>query len=137
MFNLLFNNTSRERSSPNNLDNDGAQKSRRDSKYNSFEKGVKKALESLEYSEKVDFVKFIANEAPSKPKSEGRILLKTLIEDLVNLKGNNDFVLKLSEEEAKNLDEIQGSDYLGKQKKGKEAGISKEFFMLVLWLCLL
>ncbi|MGA9188990.1 MAG: hypothetical protein WB014_10660 [Methanosarcina sp.] len=116
LFNLLFNNTSRENLSLNDLDNEWAQNSIKGSKYNSFEKGVKKALKLLEYSDKINFVKYIANEAPSKPKAEGKILLKTLIEDLVNLKGN-DFILKLNEEEAKNLDEIQGSGYL-ETKKG-------------------
>lgn len=127
LFNLLFNNTSREISSQNNLDNRWAHNSRRDSKYNFFEKGVKKALEPLEYSDKINFLKFITNEAPSKPKDEGRILLITLIEDLVKLKGNNDFVFKLSEEEAKNLDEIQGSDYL-ETKKGKRSRNIKRVF---------
>ncbi|MCO5381627.1 MAG: hypothetical protein NHB15_06575 [Methanosarcina barkeri] len=136
LFNLLFNKTSRVNLPPNHLDNEWAQNSRRDSKYSSFEKGVKKALKLLEYSDKINFVKFIASEAPSKPKTEGKILLKTLIEDLVNLKGN-DFILKLNEEEAKNLDEIQGSGYLETKKglkKGKEPGISKPFFALLLWL---
>jgi hypothetical protein len=116
LFNLLFNNSSRKNLSLNNLDNERAQNSIKGSKYNSFEKGVKKALQLLEYSDKINFVKYIANEAPSNPKAEGKILLKTLIEDLVNLKGN-DFILKLNEEEAKNLDEIQGSGYL-ETKKG-------------------
>ncbi|MDR7667218.1 hypothetical protein RG963_15845 [Methanosarcina sp. Z-7115] len=116
LFDLLFNNTSRKNLSLNNLDNEQAQNSIKGSKYNSFEKGVKKALQLLEYSDKINFIKYIANEAPSNPKAEGKILLKTLIEDLVNLKGN-DFILKLNEEEAKNLDEIQGSGYL-ETKKG-------------------
>jgi hypothetical protein len=116
LFNLLFNKTSRVNLPITNLDNEWAQNSRRDSKYNSFEKGVKKALKLLEYSDKINFVKFIASEAPSKPKTEGKILLKTLIEDLVDRKGNNDFISKLSEEEAENLDRIQGSDYLDSKK---------------------
>lgn len=120
LFNLLFNKTSRENLSLNHLDNEWAQNSIRDSKYNSFEKGVKKALKLLEYSDKINFVKFIASEAPSKPKTEGKILLKTLIEDLVELKGNNDFISKLSEEEAENLDRIQSSDYLDSKKRMKK-----------------
>ena len=116
LFNLLFDNISRENLSLNDLDNERIRNSRKGFKYNSFEQGVKKALKLLEYSDKINFVKYIANEAPSKPKAEGKILLKTLIEDLVNLKGN-DFILKLNEEEAKNLDEIQGSGYL-ETKKG-------------------
>ncbi len=120
LFNLLFNKTSRENLPLNHLDNEWAQNSRRDSKYNSFEKGVKKALKLLEYSDKINFVKFIASEAPSKPKTEGKILLKTLIEDLVELKGNNDFISKLREEEAENLDRIQSSDYLDSKKRMKK-----------------
>ena len=120
LFNLLFNKTSRENLPLNHLDNEWAQNSRRDSKYNSFEKGIKKALKLLEYSDKINFVKFIASEAPSKPKTEGKILLKTLIEDLVDQKGNNDFISKLSEEEAENLDKIQGSDYLDSKKRMKK-----------------
>ena len=116
LFNLLFNKTSRVNLPPNHLDNEWAQNSRRDSKYNSFEKGVIKALKLLEYSDKINFVKFIASEEPSKPKTEGKILLKTLIEDLVDRKGNNDFISNLSEEEAENLDRIQGSDYLNSKK---------------------
>jgi len=115
LFNLLFNNTSLERSSPKNSGSRRKQNSLRDSKYSSFKEGVVKALEFFEYSDKVDFVKFIATEAPPKPKDEGRVLLETLIEDMVNLKGN-DFVLKLSEKEAENLDQIQGSDYLETKK---------------------
>lgn len=116
LFNLLFKKTSRENLPLNYLDNEWVQNSRRDSRYNSFEKGIKKALKLLEYSDKVNFVKFIASEAPSKPKAEGKILLKTLIEDMVDQKGNNDFISKLSEEEAENLDKIQGSEYLDSKK---------------------
>lgn len=119
LFNLLFNKTSRLNLPLNSLD-EWAQNSRRDSKYNSFEKGVKKALKTLEYSDKINFVKFIASEAPSKPRTEGKILLKTLIEDLVGQKGNNNFISKLSEEEAENLDRIQGSNYLYLKKRMKK-----------------
>lgn len=140
LFNLLFNKTSRVNLPPNHLDNEWAQNSRRDSKYSSFEKGVKKALKLLEYSDKINFVKFIASEAPSKPKTEGKILLKTLIEDLVNLKGN-DFILKLNEEEAKNLDEIQGSGYLetknGLKKRKRTRNIKTVFCSVALVMIIL
>jgi hypothetical protein len=131
LFNLLFNNTSLEKSSLNNLDREWAQNSRKDSKYNSFKKGVKKALEPLEYSDKINFVKFIADEAPPEPKDEGRILLKTLIEDMVNLKGNNDFVLKLNEKEAENLDQIQSSDYLETKKMLKKRKRSRNIKIVI------
>ncbi|MDD4247821.1 MAG: hypothetical protein PHT13_01720 [Methanosarcina sp.] len=127
LFNLLFKKTSRENLPLNYLDNDWTQNSRRDSRYNSFEKGIKQALKLLEYSDKINFVKFIASEAPSKPKAEGKILLKTLIEDLVDQKGNNDFISKLSEEEAENLDKIQGSEYLDSKKWMKKRKRNRNF----------
>lgn len=128
LFNLLFNNTSWVRSYPNNLGNEWEQNNKRDSKYNSFKEGVKKALELLEYSDKINFVKFIAIEAPPKPKEEGKILLETLIKDMVDLKGNNDFVLKLSEKEAENLDKIQGTNYLETKKSKRSRNIKIIFY---------
>lgn len=124
LFNLLFSNTSLEKSSQNNLGGRRAQNSLKNSKYKSFKEEIKKALELFEYSDKISFLKFIAAEAPPKPKDEGRILLGTLIEDLVSIK-KNDFVLKLSEEEAENLDQIQGTDYLKTKKTLKQGKKSR------------
>lgn len=97
----------------------------------SLEKGIKKALKDLEYSEKVDFVKFIAITAPSRPKAEGKFLLQNLLSDLVDLNGN-DFVLKLSDGELKNLDEILDVDLLSvkkeREKKKKNWIVNKIFY---------
>ncbi len=124
LFNLLFNNISQNNSSTNYSDKEQipewARKiSRKSSKYNSFEKGIKNALNNLEYSEKVKFVKLISSEAPSKPKTEGKIFLQTLVENLVELKGN-DFIFKLNDSEVKKLDEILDTDHLATKKKLKK-----------------
>ncbi len=124
LLNLLFNNNiSQDNSSTNYSDKEQipewARKiSKKGPKYNSFEKGIKNALNNLEYSEKVNFVKLIASEVPSKPKTEGKILLQNLVEDLVKLEGN-DFIFKLSDGEVKNLDEILNTDHLATKKKLK------------------
>lgn len=97
----------------------------------SLEKGIKNALKDLEYSEKVDFVKFIAITSPSRPKAEGKFLLQNLLSDLVDINGN-DFVLKLSDEELKNLDEILDVDLLSvkkeREKKKKNWIVNKIFY---------
>lgn len=94
--------------------------SKNDSNSDPFEKEIKKALKDLEYSEKVNFVKFIASEAPSKPEKKGRILLESLITDLVVSNGNKDFILELNDEELKNLEKIQDTHYLAKKKELNE-----------------
>ncbi|KKG18182.1 hypothetical protein EO98_19320 [Methanosarcina sp. 2.H.T.1A.6] len=119
LFNLLFNKTSRENFPQNSL-GEWAHNSRGGSKYNSFEKGVKKALNDLEYSDKVNFLKFIASESPSKPKAEGKILLESLIKDLVDYKGNNNFILELSDEDTENLDYILDRHYLDSKIRMKK-----------------
>ncbi|MDD3051950.1 MAG: hypothetical protein PHR06_12520 [Candidatus Cloacimonetes bacterium] len=112
LFNLLFDYS----------DNEFAQSYNINSKYDSFKNEVEKSLKYLEDSEKVDFVKYIASESPSKPKARGKILLKTLIEDLVKRQGNNTFLSKLSEEEAENLDKIiRDSNYLSSMKNMKKS----------------
>ena len=124
LFNLLFNNnTSLDNFSTNYLDNEQIlewtrKTSRKGPKYNSLEKGIKNALNGLEYSEKVNFAKFITSEAPSKPKAEGKFLLQNLIENLVKLNGNN-FILKLSDGEVKNLDKILDTDLLAVKEELK------------------
>ncbi|WP_048065498.1 hypothetical protein [Methanosarcina acetivorans] len=117
LFNLLFDYS----------DNEIAQGYKKSSKYDSFKNEVEKSLKYLEDSDKVNFVKYIASEAPSKPKARGKILLKALIEDLVERKGNNDFLSKLSEEEAENLDKIiRDSNYLSSMKKMKKSKRDKK-----------
>lgn len=88
------------------------------SKYNPS-KDIKKSLQDLEYSEKVYFVKYVASETISSSKSKVKTLLKPLIEDLV-MQDRNDFISKLTEEEAENLDNIQGSNYLDSKKAKKK-----------------
>ena len=138
-FNVLFiDNTSQDNSSikysGKTYDEwEGQQKrktSRKGSKY-SFEKGIDNALKDLEYSEKVNFVKFIAREAPSKPEEKGRFLLESLITDLVVSQGNKDFILELSDKELKNLGEIRNEDILTTKrelKKKKREWIIKPVF---------
>jgi hypothetical protein len=138
-FNVLFiDNTSLDNSSikysGKTYDEwEGQQKrktSRKGSKY-SFEKGIDNALKDLDYSEKVNFVKFIAREAPSKPEEKGRFLLESLITDLVVSQGNKDFILELSDKELKNLGEIRNEDILTTKrelKKKKRDWIIKPVF---------
>ena len=63
LFNLLFNNNiSLDNSSTNSLDNEQIlewtrKTSRKGPKYNSLEKGIKNAINGLEYSDKVNFAK--------------------------------------------------------------------------------
>lgn len=62
LFNLLFDYS----------DNEIAQGYKKSSKYDSFKNEVEKSLKYLEDSDKVNFVKYIASEAPSKPKARDR-----------------------------------------------------------------
>jgi len=122
-FNLLFSNSTSSENIPlNYLDDEWVQNSRTGSKYKYFEKAVKKALESLNDSDSIDFLKYLASETPSAPKTEGRILLKVLDD---NLRAVN-FVSKLSEEEAKNLDGILGTKYIDGKKNEKKVKRHKD-----------
>lgn len=91
--------------------------SKRSTESNSFEKGIKAALEGFSYPQKVDFVKFIVNNIPINSKINKKNLLDILIEDLVKA-ANNDFLLKLSDEEVERLDLIlPGRRYLASKKE--------------------
>lgn len=119
--------------------NELAEDNKKSSKYSSSEE-IEKSLKDLKYSEKIDFVKYIASESISSSKSKVEILLNPLIEDLV-MQDINDFISKLTEEEAKNLDDIQGSNYLGskeaKKKKNRSIKIKIASYAVVLVLIVL
>ena len=97
----------------------------------SFENGVKDVLKDLEYSQKVDFVKFIARNARSKPGEKGTILLDKLVKDLV-LQDYKDFILQLNDEELEKLDEILGTNHLSTKKEQKT--IIKNWFFEIIYI---
>ncbi len=99
-----------------------------------FEAGVKKGLEHLSLSKKLDFLKYIIN-ALEMPDEGGKVLLEALIPERATgrngLKGNtydpagNDLILKLKENEVRKLDKWMGRHYLNKRKMNKSQQIKK------------
>jgi hypothetical protein len=110
-FDILFNTDTSH-------DNISVKYSDKNSSDYTFENGVKDVLKGLEYSQKVDFVKFIAFNARSKPGKKGTILLEKLVKDLV-LKDYKDFILQLNDKELEKLDEILGTNYMSTKKEQK------------------
>jgi len=86
---------------------------------NYFEKGVENSLKDLKYSQKVNFVKFIAREARSKPEEKGAFLLDMLVNYLV-LQDYKKFISELSDEELEKIDEILGTHYISTKKEQKK-----------------
>jgi hypothetical protein len=82
-------------------------------------KGVENEIKYFKYSQKVDFVKFIAREARSKPEKKGKFLLDMLVSDLV-VQDYKSFISELSDEELEKLDEILGTDHLSRKKELKK-----------------
>jgi hypothetical protein len=96
------------------------QKTKKKSYKYSFEQGVKDVLRNLDYSQEINFVKFIASKAPSKPEEKGVYLLESLINDLIVSQGNGNFILELNNEELERLGEILNADLLSRKKELKK-----------------